>query len=105
MKNGYRAIEEHAVGTLLSKLPPELRSAYEPLLAPDGSDPDTHRLVKTADKLCAYLKCLTEEAGGNPEFRSARRSIEAELDAYDSPELRYFRENLLKAFTLTIDEM
>ncbi|MBQ4065010.1 MAG: 5'-deoxynucleotidase [Clostridia bacterium] len=105
MKQGYDKIEAQAIDKLLSKLPKELRASYEPLLAPAEADAETKRLVKIADKLCAYIKCLTEEAGGNREFLSARRTIEADLDKMDSDELRYFRENLLDAFSLTIDEM
>jgi 5'-deoxynucleotidase len=105
MKQGYDKVEAQAIDSLLSKLPAELREAYIPLLSPTEADAETKRLVKIADKLCAYIKCLTEEAGGNREFRSARRTIEADLDKMDSDELRYFRLNLLDAFSLTIDEM
>ncbi len=105
MKRGYDTIEAQAIDKLLSKLPEELREAYVPLLSPTEADAETKRLVKIADKLCAYIKCLTEEAGGNREFVSARRTIEADLDKMDSDELRYFRKNLLGAFSLTIDEM
>lgn len=105
MKEGYRKIEENAVENLLSKLPPELRDSYAPLLAPTEADAETMGLVKIADKLCAYIKCLTEEAGGNRDFLSARRTIEADLDKIESDELRYFRAHLLDAFSLTIDDM
>lgn len=105
MKAGYRKIEENAVENLLTKLPEELKEAYAPLLTPTEADAATMRLVKIADKLCAYIKCLTEEAGGNREFLSARRTIEADLNKIDSDELRYFREHLLDAFSLTIDDM
>lgn len=104
-KRDYALIEKHAIGTLLSKLPEELRPAYASLLEPSDADAESLQLVKIADKLCAYVKCLTEEAAGNKDFVSARRSTEAILDAIDSPELTFFRENLLEAFTLTIDEM
>ena len=61
--------------------------------------------LKIADKLCAYIKTLTEEAAGNKDFVSARKTLEKTLNAIDSEELTFFRENLLTAFTLTIDEM
>ena len=105
MKAGYRKIEENAVENLLTKLPEELKTAYAPLLTPSEADAETMRLVKIADKLCAYIKCLTEEAGGNQEFLSARRTIEGDLNKIDSDELRYFRQHLLDAFSLTIDDM
>jgi len=105
MKESYRKIEKNAVENLLSKLPDELKEPYVPLLSPTDADAETMRLVKIADKLCAYIKCLTEEAGGNREFLSARRTIEGDLNQIDSDELRYFREHLLDAFSLTIDDM
>lgn len=105
MRQNYALIEEEAIAKLLSKLPEELRPSYEPLFFPENEDPDVLRLLKIADKLCAYIKCLTEEASGNREFRSARNTIEAELNKIDSKELTYFRTHFLDAFSLTIDEM
>ena len=104
-KQDYAVIEKHAIDTLLSKLPEELRPVYASLLDPTDADAESMKLVKIADKLCAYIKCLTEEAAGNKDFISARKSTEAILDGIDSPELKYFIDNLLEAFTLTIDEM
>lgn len=105
MRRDYRLIEAQAADKLLAKLPNELRESYEQLLTPAEKDKDAMQLVKIADKLCAYIKCVTEETAGNREFLSARRSIEAELDTWESEELSYFRKHLLDAFTLTIDEM
>jgi len=105
MKQEYTEIEARAIEQLLTKLPAELRDTYAALLSGKESDPDAYRLVKIADKLCAYIKCLTEEAGGNREFLAARRTIEAELNAIESEELAYFREHFLEAFSLTIDEI
>ena len=104
-KQDYAVIEKHAIDTLVSKLPEELRPVYASLLDPTDADAESLKLVKIADKLCAYIKCLTEEAAGNKDFISARKSTEAILDGIDSPELKYFKDNLLEAFTLTIDEM
>lgn len=104
-KRDYDLLEGEVLTNLLLKLPEELRPAYTELLTPTAGDKESYRLVKIADKLCAYIKCLTEEAAGNREFISARNTIEKALDAIDSPELEYFRENLLSAFTLTLDEM
>jgi 5'-deoxynucleotidase len=103
IRTSYAEIEENAVGLLLDKLPPELRPEYEPLLS-DG-EPDLHLLVKAADKLCAYIKCVEEEKSGNPEFRQARITVLKALEAIDSRELKWFREHLLPAFELTLDEI
>ena len=104
-RRDYALIEKHAVESLISKLPSELQKSYSELLEPTEADVQSVKLVKIADKLCAYIKTLTEETAGNKDFISARRSIEKVLDGIDSDELKFFRENLLDAFTLTIDEM
>ena len=104
-KRDYAQIERHSIERMLSKLPPELRPSYEKLLTPTEADADSVKLVKIADKLCAYIKCLTEEAAGNREFVAARKSTEAILNSIDSDELRYFRENMLEAFSYSLDEL
>lgn len=104
-KKDYDEIEKHSIERLLKRLPAELKEEYSSLLVPTESDCEEMKLVKIADKLCAYIKCLTEEAAGNREFIAARRSTEALLDGIDSLELKYFRENLLEAFSLSLDEI
>ncbi len=104
-KKDYDVIEQHSIERLLKRLPSELKDEYSALLVPNESDAEEMQLVKIADKLCAYIKCLTEEAAGNREFVAARSSTEAILDKIDSPELKFFRENLLEAFSLSLDEI
>ena len=104
-KRDYAEIERHSIERMHSKLPNELRPTYEELLTPTEADAESVKLVKIADKLCAYIKCLTEEAAGNREFIAARKSTEAILDGIDSDELRYFRENMLEAFSCSLDEL
>lgn len=103
IRDHYHDMEDHAVNTLLSKLPAELQSAYRPYLF--DTDADLHRLVKAADKLCAYIKCLEEEKSGNAEFRQAKETISQSLDAMDCPELQWFRTHILPTFSATLDEL
>ena len=102
-KKSYERVEKRAVSSLLSKIPPELRPDYDALLG----EPDCREksLVKAADKLCAYIKCLEEEKCGNSEFRSAGAALKKILDGMGSKELKWFMEHLLPTFSLTIDEM
>ena len=104
MRKTYAKIEKKAAEQLGSKLPPELRAHYEPLIGEDA-DPLTLRLVKTADKLCALIKCIEELNCGNGEFAAAKRSTEKVLEAYASDELDYFMKNFIQAFSLPIDEL
>lgn len=103
MRRSYAEIEKNAVNLLLSKLPSELCAEYEPLFS-DG-EPELLRLVKAADKLCAYIKCVEEEKSGNPEFRQARITVSKTLDSLDCEELKWFCEHLLPSFELTLDEI
>ena len=103
IREAYKAVEQVAEDKLLSMLPEDLRPAYEDALRP--ADPEIEQLVKAADKLSAHIKCLEELKAGNGEFRAAAEQTRAVLDKMDLPELRYFCENFLGSFALTLDEM
>ncbi|HYS16555.1 MAG TPA: YfbR-like 5'-deoxynucleotidase, partial [Candidatus Binatia bacterium] len=72
---------------------------------PDPRDRAHRDLVKAADKLCAYLKCLEEIGAGNPEFAQAEKSLRANVEGLDLPEVRYFIETFVPSFRLTLDEL
>ena len=98
----YRQVEAAAAEKLLGMLPEELRPAYTPLLA--GPDPDLKPLVKAADKLSAYIKCIEERRAGNDEFLQAERKTLETLQGYRMPEGDYFLEKFMPAFERTLDE-
>ena len=99
----YRQVEAAASEKLLHMLPAELRPAYEPFLS--ESDPEIKRLVKAADKLSAYIKCIEERRAGNDEFMRAEQKTLDTLRAYDMPEVDYFLERFIPAFDRTLDEL
>lgn len=103
IRDAYKAVEQGAADSLLAMLPAELRPAFGPLLS--ESDPEVLSLVKAADKLSAYLKCVEELKAGNMEFKSAAKQTRAALESYGQPELDYFMEHFLPAFSLTLDEL
>lgn len=103
IRDAYRAVEQGASDRLLAMLPGELRPAFSPLLS--ESDPEVLTLVKAADKLSAYIKCLEELKAGNLEFQSAAQQTLEVLNSYQLPELDYFMEHFLPAFQLTLDEL
>lgn len=101
--SAYKAVESLSAERLLSTLPEQLRGAYAPLLHEEESE--TQELVKAADKLSAYVKCLEELSAGNEEFRLAERQIRETLEKSRLPELQYFMEHFLPSFGLTLDEL
>lgn len=102
--SAYKQVETIAALKLLTALPAEMRPAYESLLTP-VTDGKTAQLVKAADALSAYIKCLEELKAGNSEFRLAARQSRKKLDALGMPEVDYFIRHFIPAFELTLDEM
>ena len=100
----YKQVEALACEKLLATLPAELHPAYEPLLTGEAQE-RLHDLVKAADKLSAYMKCIEERKAGNKEFLSAEKQTRALLEASPLPEVRYFMEHFIPAFELDLDEL
>jgi 5'-deoxynucleotidase len=97
----YHDIEKQISKKLLSMLPEEFVETYDGFLNP--KEGEEYRIVKTADKLAAYLKCIEEAASGNREFDAAMASIKKKLDEMQSEELKYFMENFLEGFGQPVD--
>ena len=105
IRTAYRSIEAAAHDKLLSLVPDGLRDDYRPLFRPDESERAHWDVVKAADKICAYVKCLEEVAAGNGEFAKAEKALRASVEALDLPEVRYFLETFAPSFRLTLDEL
>ena len=104
LRSTYGRVEEAARERLTAMLPDDMRDVYRPLLLCKDR-PQHVQLVKAADKLCSYLKCLEELKGGNEEFTHARAAIEGEIEAIDLPEVAWFMERFVTSFSLTLDEL
>ena len=107
IRDSYKQIEKDAVTKALSKLPSDLQKEYEDILAFEETDAMAKLIVKAADKLCAYLKCVEECENGNREFEKALESTKDSLNTlYPSlPELKVFMEEFAPAFEKPIDEL
>ena len=102
----HQRIAQVARNSLLQQVPENLRASYEPLLQPD-QEAYGSKLIKAADKVCAYLKCVEETKAGNGEFTQARQQIWQELQRLQAqlPELVLFLELYLEAFELSLDQL
>lgn len=107
IRENYAVIERNAVAQLTSKVAPEIASEYSAILGSSVREGDRELLplVHAADKVCAYIKCVEEEKGGNSEFRSAKASTMASIEKIDLPELRWFIEHVLPSFENDLDEL
>lgn len=103
LRRAYGQVEELAARRLLGMLPEEMRGEYEPYLCQEQDY--AHRLVKAADKLSAYVKCLEEKRANNPEFEAAGENLRQSLEAMDMPEVRDFMNEFVPSFLLSLDDM
>ena len=104
IQGAYKQLERSACEKVADMLPKELKEEIAPyVLADEGSE--EYRLVKAADRLAAYIKCLEELRSGNSEFSRAKKSIEEDLHGRKMPEVEYFFDHFIPSFSLTLDEL
>jgi 5'-deoxynucleotidase len=104
LHGAYKELERSACEKMTQMLPKELKGAIAPYVLADEECVE-YKLVKAADRLSAYIKCLEELRCGNAEFVKAKKSIEEDLHARQMPEVEYFFENFIPSFALTLDEL
>ena len=103
LRNAYHRLEDVSADRLLALLPKDMQPAFSPCLRQEnGYDRD---VVKAADRISAYIKCLEEKRAGNREFDYAAENVRKSLDAVELPEVRDFLREFLPAFEMTLDEL
>ena len=104
IRASYKQLEKIANKKIAGMLPEEMKSSIAPYVLADENELE-YRLVKAADRLSAYIKCLEESRSGNTEFAKARKSIEKDLRDLKMQEVEYFFENFIPSFELTLDDL
>ncbi|MBN9928939.1 5'-deoxynucleotidase [Pantoea agglomerans] len=101
----YKKIEKIAQQKLIEMLPEEFQAIYRPLIDEHLHSEEEQAVLKQADALCAYVKCLEELSAGNNEFLLAKARLEKTLALRRSPEMDYFVEVFIPSFRLSLDEI
>ncbi|MBI3383951.1 MAG: 5'-deoxynucleotidase [Aquabacterium sp.] len=105
MRHATANLEGEVCEEMLRLLPesvrPALRSAMDHHEWPD----DEARLIKSADRLAAWLKCRAELRYGNTEFAQAATQVRSKIDEHMTPEVAYFLETFGSAYELTLDSL
>ena len=105
MRHGTQHLEGEVCKEMLQLLPeavrPAIRSAMDHHEWPDHEA----RLIKSADRLAAWLKCRAELRYGNREFEQAAQQVRAKIDEHMTDEVRYFLDTFGPAFELTLDSL
>ena len=103
LRGAYHRLEALSAERLLSLLPEDMVPAFEPYMnQASGYD---HAIVKAADRISAYIKCMEEQRAGNHEFDYAAENVRKSIEAIDLPEVKDFLTDFLPAFTMTLDEL
>ncbi len=103
IKDAYKQVERISGEKLLAMLPQVLRPRYEALV--QETDEAVACIVKAADKLSAYIKCVEELKAGNLEFEAAARQTRSALETMELPEVQYFITEFLPPFSKNLDEL
>ena len=103
IRDAYKQVEHIAGEQILDMLPQQLRQSYVDFI--HESDEEVNPIVKAADKLSAYIKCVEEQKAGNTEFDTAAKQAMEAMRKLDMPELRWFIDNCLEPFSLNIDQL
>ena len=104
IKTAYKDLEKGACERILSMLPEDIKGDYEEYILPDENS-EEYKLVKYADRLSAYLKCVEEVKAGNAEFKKAKTSIGNELKNSKNPAVEYYLKEFAPAYELSLDEL
>lgn len=109
IREAYKQVETIAEYKLLEKLPSDLRPAYQEIFKGQMTteDKEMRKLVKAADKLSAYIKCIEEEKSGNTEFSTAKQTISKSIDKLrlELPEVDDFVKEFIPSYGKNLDEL
>jgi len=100
----YKSLEDVSKEKLLTMLPEELQEEYRKILFYD-EDSIEGKIIKAADRICAYIKCIEEIKAGNSEFKKAMQATLKKIKEIDLPEVKYFMDHFIQNFSLTLDEL
>ena len=104
LRDAYRRMERDALRRLHRTLPEDMQPAFRPYLLPDEATL-AWQLVKAADRISAYARCVEELRAGNREFADAAENIRQSIDALPLPEVRDFMAAFGPALGYSLDEL
>ena len=104
IRDAYKAIERMASEKLLDYLPEDFQEDFRELLFPDEESYEW-RIVKAADRISAYVKCLEEYGFGNREFLTAQENVRASVSQMNMPEAEDFMREFAPSFMLPLDAL
>lgn len=105
MKGAYKEVEAVACKRLLNMLPEDIRTEYESLFFVSEGEEYLWKIVKAADKISAYIKCIEEMNSGNGEFKSAKKTLLCAIENMHMEEVDVFMNEFMPSYGKTLDEL
>ncbi|MEY4763867.1 MAG: hypothetical protein RI907_540 [Pseudomonadota bacterium] len=105
MRHASAHLEDEVANEMVSLLPPALQPAIGAMVDHRQWQDVEVRLVKSADRLAAWLKCRAELRYGNREFEQAEQQVRAKIDEHMSDEVAYFMAHFAPAYEKTLDSL
>ena len=100
----YKELEQKACEKMGKMMPEAMQEEIVPYILADETSAE-YKVVKAADRLSAYIKCLEELRSGNSEFTKAKKSIEEDLKSRKMPCVDYFFKHFISSYNLNLDEL
>ncbi len=104
LRSLYGQVETLAQKKMLSTLPEKLQHVYAPMIVDSENSPEWP-IVKAADTISAYMKCVYEKSAGNDEFNEAHESILQKLKELHMPEIDMFLEIYIPPLNQSLDKL
>jgi len=101
----YKKVESMAIERLVALLPGDIAEVMQSSITGEDLNERERAIIKAADKICAYIKCLEEQSAGNSEFETAKQSTLALLMDHPLPETKDFIEEYIPAYSMTLDQL
>lgn len=105
MRKTFEEIENNACDTILNMLDSDIKEEFTSLFFKENTDSDLWKLVKAADKISAYIKCIEERKAGNTEFSDAEKSTKEIISSLNCEEADIFIEQYIPAYELPLDQL
>ena len=105
MREAFGAIEHRAETELLALLPDDLRADFAPCIQESAWSEEMKEIIKAADRISAWLKCLAEIQAGNKEFEPAAATIHRRIRQDALPEVLYFLEVFAPSYQRPLDHL
>ena len=105
MKNAFGEIERLAAQRLLSNVPKAQQPYFAKWIGEHDEEELEFKMVKAADRISAWLKCVEERRVGNLEFAHAEGTLKKEIEQVPLGCVKIWMDFYAETFESSLDEL